>query len=157
MKRLKHSKNTMAEGIKVLLTLGMTVIGMGCFQILFFPHIWAVDPWFVVAFFGIEAIVCVGLLYYAFINIRKHELFLCFVDDELIECVCPVDGCGDSFRLQLDEIVQIERHDGGESYRWYLHDSHGHRHWLTSNYNNPDDKFVQRILAFKPDIPQTET
>ena len=61
-----------------------------------------------------------------------------------------------------EELVRLgdafEKEDWGDgSYRWYVWDSAGKRYWLTSNYDNPVDKFVEALRERKPDIAVTIT
>jgi hypothetical protein len=107
-------------------------------------------------FLGAE--IAVGLLVSsaAMAKIRHNETFVCLLDDELVECVCPVPERGDSFRLRLDDLVRIEKRRDGASHRWYLHDREGRHHWLTDAYRNPADEFARQILKLRPNICQTE-
>lgn len=152
MRTLKHSKSTLAEGVSLLLWFGLIVIVVGCFQIFLFHTMWTEKLPFALAFLAAEAAVGFLVLYVAVGKIRRNETFVCLVDDELIECVCPAKQRGDSFRLRLDDIVRIEKENQGESQRWYLHDLEGNRYWLTDAYRNPAKKFVQRIRELKPNL-----
>ncbi len=157
MKTLKHSKSTMAEGISLLLWLGLIVIVAGCFQIYFFHAVWPENRLFALSFLVGEAAVGLLVFYVAMAKIRRNETFVCILDDELVECVCPDKTRGDTFRLKLTDLVRIEQQKDGDSHRWYLHDRQGSRHWLTRAYRNPADRFVRRIQQLFPDIPRIRT
>lgn len=152
MRTLKHSKSSLAEGVSLLLWLGLTVIGLGCFQIFLFRTMWTENLPFALGFLGAEVAVGLLVLYVAITKIRRNETFVCLLDDELIECVCPVKERGDSFRLRLDDVVRIEQQKEGERQRWYLHDLDGNRYWLTDAYRNPVKKFVRQIRELKPNL-----
>ncbi|MHB8903353.1 MAG: hypothetical protein ACYC6Y_31710 [Thermoguttaceae bacterium] len=156
MQKLKHSKSTIAEGISLLLWLGLTLIVAGCFQIYFFEPVWPRHRLLALGILAGEAAVALVVLGVAAAKIRRNETFVCILDDELIECVCPVKDRGDSFRIRLADLVRVERQLDGDSHRWYLHDRQGKRHWLTHAYRNPADRFVHRIHQILPDLPRTE-
>ncbi len=157
MKTLKHSKSSLAEGVSLLLWLGLTVIVIGCFQVFFFRVVWTENLPFGLEFLAAEIAVGLLVLFAAMAKIRHNETFVCLLDDEFVECVCPVPERGDSFRLRLDDLVGIERRPDGSSHRWYLHDRQGRHYWLTDAYRNPADEFARQILQFRPSISQTET
>ncbi len=157
MRKLKHSKSTLAEGVSLLLWLGLIVIVVGCFQIFFFRTVWKDNLPFALGFLAAEIAIGLLVLYTAFVKIRRNETFVCILDDELLECVCPLKERGNSFRLKLDDLVRIEQKKDGDSSRWYLHDRQGNRHWLTDAYRNPAGRFVRRIRQLKPKISQSET
>jgi hypothetical protein len=157
MQKLKHSKSTLAEGVSLLLWLGLTVIVVGCFQIFFFRAMWTENLPFALGFLAAEIAIGLLVLYVAVVKIRRNETFVCILDDELLECVCPLRERGDSFKLRLDDLVRIQQQKDGDSSRWYLHDRQGNRHWLTDAYRNPADTFVRQIRQLKPKISQTET
>ncbi len=152
MRKLKHSKSTLAEGVSLLLWLGLIVIVVGCFQIFLFHTVWTTNLPFALGFLAAEVAIGLLVVYVAVAKIRRNETFVCLMDDELIECVCPIKERGHSFRLNLDDLVRIERERDGESERWYLHDLEGNRHWLTNAYRNPAGKFVRRIRQLKPNL-----
>ena len=149
---LKHAKSTLAEGVSLLLWLGLIVMVVGCFQIFLFHTMWTEYLSYFLGFLVAEVAIGLLVVYVAVGKIRRNVTFVCFLDDELIECVCPVKERGDSFRLKLDDVVRIEQKKDGESHRWYLHDVQGNRHWLTDAYRNPAAKFVQRIREHKPNL-----
>lgn len=155
MQTLKHSKSTMAEGLSMLLWLGLIVIVVGCFQIILFGTVWSQQRPFALGFLASEIAVGLLVLYVAMAKIRRNETFVCILDDEFIECVCPVKTRGDSFRLKLEELVRIEQQIDGERHRWYLHDRQGNRHWLTDAYCNPADTFVEVIRRLVPHVSET--
>lgn len=156
MRRLKHSKSTLAEGVSFLVGLGLFVIGLGCFQIFFFPAMWAEDPWLVLAFLAIEAMLGGLGIYYSLMKIRRNETFLCLLEDGVLQCICPVPRLGDSFKIGVADIRRIDKEaEPGDSWRWYLVDAEGGRYWLTSHYHNPAEKFVSAIRQLNPEIIQT--
>ena len=138
MRKLKHAKSTLAEGVSLLLWLGLIVIVVGCFQIFLFRTIWVENLPFALGFLAAEVAIGLLVVYVAIAKIRRNETFVCLMDDELIECVCPMQERGDSFRLKLDDVVRI--------------DLEGNRHWLTDAYRNPAGKFVRRIRQLKPNL-----
>ena len=147
---LKHSKSTLAHGVRMLLTGGLFAIGIACFFIYGFSWAWKQSPVAVVLGAGFLILWLIGIGFVAFVNIRKNETFVCLIDDEFIECVCPAGAFGDSFRLRLNEVARIEK----EGDRWYVCDGQGGRYWLTSHYGNPADKFVGELKRLKPDIEE---
>jgi hypothetical protein len=157
MRKLKHSKSTLAEGVSLLLWLGLIVIVVGCFQIFFFRIVLCENLLFAFGSLAVELAIGLFVVYVAMAKIRRNETFVCLLDDGLLECVCSVEERGESFKLKLDDLVRIEQQKDGDSCRWYLHDRQGNRHWLTDAYRNPADKFVRQIRQLKPKIPQTET
>lgn len=154
---LRHVKSTVAEGRAVLLHLLLTVLGLGLFQWWLFPWIWRESRWFVLAFVAIEILVVAIGLGYAAINARRDRQFECYLDDERIVCDSPVPHCGDSFALSLEEIDKLEREAWGDGHRWYLWSKSGARHWLTANYDNPVDDFLNEIRRRRPGIPEITT
>jgi len=137
----------------MIATAVATVIGMAAFLYYFFlPWLWAEAPWFLVTFAAIVLVVFSIFLYYAVVNIRANKTFICELDDDEIRCVCPVKACGESFTLRLGDVTTVERHEEGDSHRWYLHDTTGRRYWLTSNYGNPVDEFVALLRTLNHDI-----
>ena len=152
MRRLKHSKSTLAEGVSLLLWLGLIVIVVGCFQIFMFRTMWSENLPFALGFLAAEVAIGLLVVYVAVAKIRRNETFVCLLDEELIECVCPVEDRGDSFRLRLDDVVRIEQARDGETRQWYLHDLDGNRYWLTGAYRNPAAKFVRMIREIKPNL-----
>ena len=123
----------------------VTVLGLGMFQAFFFPRMWQDSPVSVIVFATIEVIVCSVAVAYAAMNIAKSQEFVCRITDGRIECLCPVPGCGESFVVRIDAIAKIERERWEDSVRWYLWDNDGQRHWLTSNYDNPVEDFIEVI------------
>jgi hypothetical protein len=153
---IKHSKSTLAEGVSVLLWLGLIVIVLGCFQIFFFRSVWTDNLPFALGFLAAEIAIGILGLCYAIAKIRRNETFVCLLDEEIIECVCPARERGDSFKLKVKDIARIEKRPNGNSHRWYLHDHQGNRYWLTADYRNPADKFVRQIRQLQPAVGQIE-
>lgn len=157
MRRLKHSRSTLAKGISQLVALGLFAIGLGCFQIFFFPALWAAERWFVVVLLAIEALLGAVALYYPLANIRRNETFVCLLEDGIFQCVCPLPRFGQSFKIRVAEICRIEKEvESEESCRWYLVDAEGRRYWLTSHYHNPAEKFVEAIKEINPHVVHPE-
>lgn len=154
---LEHRKAAAAEGRKVLLTNAFTALGMAVFQWILFPAMWDEEWFFVVAFLAVEGVIVSLLIYYAVLHLRSDGTFVCRIDDDLITCATPIIGCGETFSISLGSITRIERvNDGETSYRWFIYDHTGDRFWLTSNYDNPDDKFIQAIRERCPGVIDTD-
>lgn len=152
---IEHRKATASEGRSTLLSIASCLVGMGVF-------LWFLSPpgLFVVAFIAIVGTVASMLIYYAVVNIQTNSTFVCRIDNQRIRCVSPVCQCGDSFSIPLRTIARLEKVDEGESsYKWYIWDEAGQRFWLTSNYDNPVDTFIEAfesgvltLLSFNADI-----
>lgn len=152
---IEHRKRTVSEGYSVLFWIAITVVGLGVFQCFLFPWIWTQDRLFVIASITIELVVVAFAIHYAKVNIRASDTFICRMDDNQITCVCPVPDCGESFSLPIKTIVRIDREETGEcGYRWYLWDASGHRFWLTTNYDNPVERFLDAIRDRNPGIAE---
>ncbi len=156
MRRLKHSKSTLGQGVSLLLWLGLTVIVLGCFQIFLFRTVWAENRLLFLGFLVSEIVISLLVLSLAIAKIRRNETFVCILDDELFECVCPERNRGESFRLEVEKLVCIEKVQDGESHRWYLQDDQGNRYWLTNAYRNPADTFVRRLRQLNPELEEEE-
>jgi hypothetical protein len=151
---LEHRKSTTAEGRRAAFALVITIVGLGIFQWYMFPWIWQQDRFFVITFLVIEAMIAAGLTHYAAVNLHHRKDFECRIDDERLECVSPVEGCGENFSLSIAEIVRIEKEKWVDSCRWYIWSADGHRYWLTSNYDNPVEGFIEAIRQRVPDITE---
>ncbi len=155
---LEHRKSTATEGMGLLGTMTATVIGFGVFQYFLFPEIWADSPWFVVAFVGIEVVVCTIAIIYVVLNIRARQTFVCELDEDEIRCFTPVKWCGESFTAKISEIQEVEKEEwGDDGWRWYIWDKSGRRLWLTSNYDNPADQFIELIRELNCRVVETGT
>jgi hypothetical protein len=141
----------------VLVGIIVTVLGLGLFQAFFFPWMWQDSPVSVIVFATIEVIVCSVAVAYAAMNIAKRQEFVCRITDGRIECLCPVSGCGESFVVRIDAIVKIEKERWEDSVRWYLWDNEGQRHWLTSNYDNPVEDFIEVIKRLNSRVVEVDT
>src|SRR5437879_3159014 len=107
----EHRRSTRRHGLYTLGTFALTIAGMGVFQFYFFPSIWNDDPSFVVIFWVIATIAAVLAVVYATVNIVKGGEFVCRMDESNIECVSPVRGCGQTFKLQIADIARVEKQE----------------------------------------------
>lgn len=155
--RLSYVRSSVGEGLRVLAGVAVALLGMGTIQYLLFPRMWRTNPGVVVAVLAVESFFVVVGLSYALWRILHPQRFVCRLDGEYIECVCPVKACGDTFRLAVAEIAKIEHAHWGETHRWYLWDRGGGCYWLTANYGNPAGKFIEALLRLRSDIVQEET
>jgi hypothetical protein len=147
---IEHRKTTASEERSLIFSIVITLVGMGVF-------LWFLSPptLFLVAFITIVGVVASIAIYNAVVNLQCKRTFVCRIDDEQISCVSPVSNCGESFSIPIRTIARIERMDGGESpYRWYIWNQAGERFWLTSNYDNPVDSFVDAIRERCPDVTE---
>ncbi len=85
------------------------------------------------------------LLSLAAVDPKTPVEFICRIDHDSIECICPDERDGDSFKLSLIEIVELRRMPGDDSHGWYVFDVYGRRYWLTNHYGNPADLFAKLI------------
>lgn len=153
---LEYTKTAAAEARDVLAWLLITLVGLGFFQWFLFPSSWLESQSHIVIFVVIEVVVAVFVAWYAFENLKSGDTFSCRIDDKDLTCHCPVSGCGESFRLPIDEIARLEKHDWGDgSCRWYIWDRSGRRYWLTSNYDNPVEQFIGEVRRRVPKVTVT--
>ncbi len=146
-KCLEHRKSTAAEARSALAGVTFTILGVNVFVWVFFPSIWPNDKLFVIAFVTIEIVVM------AVANIRANSVFECRLDEQNFVCISPTKGCGETFSVRVCEIVRFEKKSSGENgYTWHIITVSGQRLWLTSNYDNPVEDFVELILARNPQI-----
>jgi len=154
---LEHRKSTAKEGWRVLAGTVFTVAAFVAFGAFIFPDV-RPEGWAILLASVIAGTFILAVMLYAVANIRAGSEFSCRLDEERFTCVSPVDACGDSFDLPLDQIAKIEREDWSEGdCRWYVWDAEGKRYWLTSNYNNPDGQFIANLQLLRPDIERVDT
>lgn len=156
MTEITHERNTSREGILALLGVAITTAGFVAFHTFLFPLPWRDCRTFAVIYIAIGAVVAVAVGIYGIFNIMCNGKFICRLDNETIECVSPVKGCGDSFKVKINDIVKIEKEEWAESYRWYIWDSADHRYWPTSNYGNPADDLIEAIRETNDSIIYSE-
>lgn len=149
---LDHEKSTAKAGWWALFNAAVIPVGMIAFYDYFFSWLWAIDPWFVIAAFGILSAVTVGIAAYGIVNIRAADVFRCRLDEHTLTCSCPVRGCGESFSISLDDISEIEKDDRSDTTAWYICDRSGQRYQLTTNYGNPAARFVEELRKLRPEI-----
>ncbi len=157
MIRLEHRRSTAREGVRLLVGLGASVVGLGVLQVFLFPSIWEESPRFVVAFFAIEALVTVVVLTFALLNVMQGEEFVCRIDESCIQCFCPVSVCGQTFKIHIADVVKVEREEWSDSHRWYLWDKAGRKYWLTSNYGNPADQIIELVREANAAVAEVRT
>ena len=155
MQSYKHSKSTLAEGVSLLFWFGLIAIVGGCFQIALSRSVWAESRLIVLGVLALEIAIGATVLWLAIGKIRRNEMFLCILEDDVIECICPLAERGDSFKLKLTDLVRLEQDGTGPTRRWYLHDRQGNRYWLTDAYRNPADKFIRRLQKLNPKLAVT--
>jgi len=141
----------------MLFWIALTCIGLAIFQSYFFPSLWRQDRLFLVVFCLILAVVGTLGLVYGVKNLVAADTFVCRLSRDILECDCPVSGCGETFAVPISEIETIEKETWSESHRWYIHDKSGHRYWLTSNYDNPADRFVEGVKELNPSVADVTT
>ena len=154
---LEHRRGTRQAGILALLGVGATAVGFIAFQVFFFPSLWNDDHLFFILFYAILSVVVTGVASIAIADIVKAGEFVCEMDDDIIECISPLEGCGDSFRIPIADIAKVEKVTGQDSHRWYIWDNAGRRYWLTSNYGNPADKFIRAIQELNEGVAEVQT
>ena len=137
--------------------MGTTAVGFIALQIFLFPSRWNDDHLFLVVYYAILSIVVAGVASIAIANIVKAEEFVCEMDDDIIECISPLDWCGESFRIPIADIAKVVKVTGEDSYRWFIWDKAGCRYWLTSNYGNPADKFIRAIQELNEGVIEEHT
>jgi hypothetical protein len=154
LSEFKHRKPTACEGWNGLVVVGLTSLAFISF-FLTFPSFWTDTKWFSGPFLFVA--IAIGL-YCAIADIRCNGVFECRLNKERLECSCPVKRSGDSFSVALDDIAIIERRGTSESsdYWWYITTKDGHRHQLTTNYDNPAHLFVELIRQARPDLTYIE-
>lgn len=125
---------------------GNALLGLAALMLLIAVALWQVSPWLTVAGFVVVIIGgFVRTLRLLAADSQSPDEFVCRIDHELIECICPDEREGESFQLRLIEIVRLERMPGDGSHGWYVFDVYGRRYWLTSHYGNPADTFAKLI------------
>ena len=155
---LEHRRNTAHDGRQMLGWVIVTAAAIGVFQWFMLPEMLATAPWLVIAFLFLEAICVAVLCGLAAKQISTDGTFVCRITTEDLECVCPVAGCGQTFRIQVKEIAKIESRSSGSRFqRWYVWDRAGQCHWLTPNYDNPVEKFLSTIRQLRPDVEEVQT
>lgn len=120
--------------------------GLTAVTLLVAALLWQLSPWlsvFVVALFAVVSFVL--LLRYLAADVPPSGEFVCRIDHESIECICPDKREGESFQLRLIEIVELRRMPADDSHGWYVVDVYGRRYWLTNHYGNPADLFAKLI------------
>jgi len=160
LERMIHRCSTKDEGHSVLQVVFIVAVGVAILLLLYgyIVRESAVGLfYFSLLFGGVVGIIAVPLALYARQNIAANAEFICRVTDAEFQCVCPVAGCGDSFAIKVAEITSLEREESAESYRWYVHDRSGARHWITTNYDNPVEDFVEALMALNPNIVEVRT
>ena len=98
--------------------------------------------------------------WYAIANIVANKEFRCKLTADTLDCYCPVKGVGETFTVKLSDITKLEKEvweDSQDSYRWYIWEGNGDRHWLTSNYGNPCERIIDRIQKLNPKVIQIST
>lgn len=153
---LEHSRSVAAEGRKMLMIMAATSTALADLPPLAFSQMWTDERAFSVAWIVILAVVTLLGAIIGIRNARSAGTFFCRLSCDRLECHCPVAGCGETFTLATSEIEKVERDDWGESYRLYVRDRAGRRYWLTDNYGNPADRFVELILANHPEVQEKD-
>lgn len=153
---LEHRKRTRQEGAETILAAGATLGILGGVMSVLLAYRQVEWP-FGIVWFVILAMVGLIALVYAWLNIVNGKEFACRLDEKDLECISPVPGCGESFKIALADIVAIERESWSDSYRWYIGDAAGNRYWLTANYDNPVDEFLVRIRELNPAVKDVES
>jgi len=153
---IEHRKKTRSEGAQHLAAVGTTigVLGTLMMALLVLGH--ASWPFGAAGFLILTLIGVIGGIY-ATLNILANREFICRLNDKTLECISPVWGCGETFKLSLTEIIKIEKECWSDSHRWYLVDKAGERYWLTTNYDNPADEFLARIRELCPSVEDVNT
>ena len=156
---IEHRKTTAAEGRNALIVIGITVVFMVVGMSFFVSRLGCdSDKFFVAVFFTVMGVIASIGVCYAIVNIRANSTFVCEIDDEQIRCVSHVKLCGESFSILIRDIAKIERANEGEgSHCWYVWNKAGQRFWLTSNYNNPVNNFIDAIRERCPDVTEITT
>jgi hypothetical protein len=150
---LEHRKSTVRKGVNELIWLALALIGFDIFEYFFFPPFWELGDFisFFIVFNLILAILAALMCIFAFQNIFWGCVFVCRISEDVLECFGAAPGSGDAFSIAITDIVIIEKKD---SHWWYVIDKSGHRHWLTTNYDNPVQRFVEVIKRLNADVTE---
>jgi hypothetical protein len=154
---LEHRRSTSKEGRKVLLATVLACIGLAILPGYFSPSFCKEDPLFLIFWYTFLAIVGTLGLIYGIKNMVASSTFVCRLSRHALECDCPVSGCGETFAVAISEIRTVEKVTPLESDppRWYIVAESGHRYWLTSNYGNPVERFVEAVKEINPFVTET--
>jgi hypothetical protein len=158
---LEHRKSAKAEGRSLLREVVVTNIVMAVFGCLILPlFCWwlglsdASLSVFVIGSLLIQAAITVLLVSLAIPHLKSNDLFVCRLDEKEFVCtVPPVNvlgslSSGESFSIRLADITKLEESRDGDAINhttWIIHTKSGQRFWLTSNYENPVEQFVEAI------------
>ena len=82
--------------------------------------------------------------------------FVCRLDREFLECHVPIAYSGDSFRVAVQDIVEIRRGTSGDSTRIEIVDRGGSVYWLTSNFGNPHLRIARILAELNPSIHEVQ-
>jgi hypothetical protein len=99
------------------------------------------------------------VLSYAIGNIKSAGEFSCCLTSVAFSQFTPNASSGESFCIDLAEIIKIEIHDTGDEAscdNWYIHTSQG-RHRININYGNPYRRFGEALQTALPHIKTIRT
>ena len=155
--QLEHRRRTRREGVEVLVGGGATLAVLAGVAVAL--AVCELEAWLAAAAaLAILTFVAAAIVAYAALNIAARSEFVCRLDDKTFECISPVWGCGESFKLPVADIIRIEKErSSDDDHRLYLCDKSGGRYWLTSNYDNPVDTFLERLRELNPKIQELAT
>lgn len=153
---LEHRRSMVAYGREIVIGLVIGVASLVGFGVLFLPP-FELSPWEIAWIALCGATLGTIALMLAGAHLRAAGEFHCRLDEQRFHCFSPVEASGDSFDLAIDEIAKIEREDWADDCRWYVWDSNGNRHWVSSNYDNPAQKFIEMLERLRPRIERIKT
>ena len=151
---MEHSRKASVDGWRKLAGAAVVASGLGLGTLFFDMGV----AWRIIWTLVVLLVLGVAVAY-SVANIRNDGTFVCRLTDEEFSQSIPVPSCGDSFKIKLSQITQIEVHDGqreGPSDEWFIH-TKDDRHRITSNYGNPDRRFGEAIQKALPQIETIET
>ena len=152
--KMEHSRKASDEGWRMLAVSVLVVLILGLGSLVF-----DMGVLFRVVFTLIILFIGGVVVSYSIRNIRDEGTFLCQLTDEEFFQSIPVSGSGDSYRISLSEIIQIEIHDGGGEGpcdEWYVHTGDG-RYRISANYGNPHRKFGEALQKALPEVKTITT
>ncbi len=158
----EHVRKTSAQGYRELAWVILLLPAFVVLDWFVFPRLWASADYFALDMLTIiETTLFVVLAYLSLLNLTASGTFSCRIDEERLTCTCPVPGTGDTFSVLLKDITTIELAEesiGDHRHRyWYVWDRSGRRYWLTTNYGNPVDLFIDVVRDIVPNVREIQT
>ena len=152
-----YKRSTYKEGVKALIIATMTMIGLIIFFNVFFGNLQNRDPIFYYLFNIVATVIPLIVIFLVAIpNMKANAEFIISLDHEKIICSCPVEGTGESFDINLQEIIHIERHEDnfgeGPTFDDYYLVTNKTKYKITNNYSTPVELICKKITRLYPHI-----